>query len=151
LHIIFGWYTKRGYLFDGWKLIDFLMFIQMIILMSDLHKSLMGEGNIIDFIEPKVYNTILHATMLIFIWLKFISVLITHKKTGPLIRMIYLMGFDLAKFIVIWLCLVFLYSGIMTAIFHDKTTNESYKTFGLSFRTLFSSSLGGLNMEVFSE
>ena len=88
LHITFGFLTKRGYRFDGWKLVNILMFVQMIILAADFHKSLMGEGNILDGIEPRVYNTICHATMLVLVWLKFFSVLITHKKQGPLLRMI---------------------------------------------------------------
>lgn len=55
------------------------------------------------------------------------------------------------KFITILFCLIILYSGIMTAVFNDKVSTESYKSFGFSFRTLFSSSLGGLNMEIFIE
>jgi hypothetical protein len=93
----------------------------------------------------------LHATMLVLIWLKFLSVLITNRKSGPLIRMIYLMGKDISRFYIILFGIILCAAGVFCSIFNDKTNGDQFKNFKFSFRTMFSSSLGGFDLSVFTE
>ena len=127
------------------------MFVQMIILALDLHNSIMGEGTLISLIEPKTYNTLLHATMLIFVWLKFISILITHKKHGPTIRMIYRMGIESFLFFTVYIGSLIAASSVFAAIFANRTYTPAFNSFYESFKTLFAYSLGAFDLNIFFE
>ena len=99
------------------------MFVQMIILAVDLHKSLMGEGNPISFIEPTTYNTLLHGSMLVLVWLKFVSILIAHKTHGPTIRMIYRMAIESFLFFIVYICFNIAAASVFASIFSHRTHN----------------------------
>lgn len=149
LHIIFGLRTGRGYFFDGWKLVDFAMFCQMLILMLEFNKRLMGSGNLLSSLNPTKFNTIQHGGQLFLIWLRLLSVLITTKNLGPLLRMMYLMMQDMLRFLVIFFALLMGSSAIFTALFEDKTSDDSFISFSQSLQSLFSASLGAFNLDIF--
>jgi hypothetical protein len=149
LHIIFGMRTGRGYFFDGWKLVDFAMFVQMLVLMLELNKRLMGSGNLLSSFDPVKFNTLQHGGQLLLIWLRLLSVLITTKNLGPLLRMMYLMMQDMARFLVIFFALLMCSSAIFTALFEAKTTDDSFIDFSTSLQSLFSAALGGFNLDSF--
>lgn len=67
LNMLFGWKTGRGYQLDNWRKLDFLMFGVMITLMLELHKNYMGQGRLIPFVKPYMFNAGLHSVMMIII------------------------------------------------------------------------------------
>ena len=141
LHIAFGLRTKRGYFFDGWKLVDFLMFAQMLILMLELNKKITGPGNYFSNVDPTQFNTVLHAIMLILIWMKLLSVMVTTKSLGPFLRMLLLMVQDMTKFLIVALTMVFGFAAIFTSLFQGCSENGDFDTFLFSYRYLFGTML----------
>jgi len=110
-----------------------------------------GEGKEIDFFTPTMFNALLHGIMLALIWLKLVGILSTTKSIGPLLRMILLMGIDMMKFLAIFFALILAAASVFTALFESSTKNGNMAEFGLTFRTLFSSSLGGFNVENYDD
>ena len=74
------------------------------------------------------------------------SVLITSKRLGPFLRMIYLMIGKVMNFFVIFFCLTICSAAVFTSLFHDS---EPYTNFSSSVRTLFSAALATFDMEGF--
>lgn len=125
------------------------MFLVMISLMMELHKTYMGKGNTFDFIKPELFNASLHSLQMIIIWLRFMLVLITNKRIGPFLRMMYLMFAEHTLFIIIFLALLLMSAAVFTAMFHD--VSEEYTSFMVSLRTLWSAALATFNMETFGD
>ena len=117
--MVFGYLTGRGYYLDGWKKLDFTSFAMMIILMLKLNKNLFGEGNLIWFVDSKFFNTILHCVQLVLMWVRLLSVLITTKSYGPLLRMIYIISSDLDAFLLIYFTVIFGAATVVTSLFSN--------------------------------
>jgi hypothetical protein len=131
---------------DKWKIIDFLMFLQMIVLMLDLHKRFFGEGKVITFIEPKLGNTIFHSAMLILIWVKFGGVLITFQKTGPLISIMHKVSNELYQFVVIFIGSVLVFACIFSVLYHKI---YDYRNLFWSFISVYSAANASFSLEYF--
>jgi len=58
---VFAWKTDREFEFDNWRKLDTLMLITMGLLMLELHDTYMGEGKAIDWIDPELFNALLHS------------------------------------------------------------------------------------------
>jgi len=153
LHLVFGLRTGRGNMLDSWAVLDFLMFVQMLVLMLELNQEYVGEGKLLNFLTPKQYNSIMHGVMLCLIWLKFVSVLLTTKSQGPLIRMLYLMSRHLFTFTFLWFCLLFCGAAVFTSQFRDNFVGAGfeYTSFAVSLRTLFRGGLASFTITGFTQ
>jgi len=149
LHMLYSHKTKRGYEFDKWRKLDFLMFTIMIILMLELHERYMGDGKALSDVDPKLFNACLHSLMFMVIWLRFMSVLIISKRFGPYLRMIYLMVGETVNFFIIFLCLLVCTSAVFTALFNDS--NPDFIDFSMSLRMLYSGALGEFDLTKFTD
>jgi hypothetical protein len=149
LYFVFGRLTKRGWEFNGWRKLDLAMFLIMGTLTLDLHKKYMGEGNELEDFDPKVFNAGLHSMLVTCIWIRLMSVLITSKRFGPLLRMIYLMAFQVINFFAIYVCLGLCSAAVFTAMFNK--TNVRFADFSTSIRTLFAASLANFDLESFTD
>jgi hypothetical protein len=149
LHMLYAWKTKRGYEFDQWRKLDFLMLTIMIILMLELHEKYMGSGKQLSDVDPKLFNASLHSLMFMVIWLRFMSVLIISKRFGPYLRMIYLMVGQTINFFIIFICLLVCTSAVFTALFNKS--NDNFKDFSMSVRMLYSGALGGFDLTTFTD
>ena len=67
--------------------------------------------------DPVYLNTILHCLMMILVWIRSMSVLVTSSHYGPLLRMIYLMLMTVFRFLFVYLCLMSVYCALMTSLF----------------------------------
>ena len=88
--------------------------------------------------------------MVTLVWLKSMSVLITHSYFGPLLRMIYLITLICARFLFVYFCLVLVYCAVMTSLFNDNE-GYAYGSFAGSARTLFAACLAHFNIYEFED
>ena len=147
LQMLFGIKTGRGYEPENWRYLDYLMFVVTILLMVGIHQKLMGPGNPLDNWNPELFNAALHTIMMTIIWLRFSSVLITTKRFGPFLRMIFLIVNRCLSYFVIWGSLMICTAAVFTALFHDST--ENWGNFSLCLRSLVSAYLGQFHMWMF--
>jgi hypothetical protein len=130
-------------------LLDFFMFIIMGSLTLDLHKKYMGEGNTFEDIDPVLFNAGLHSIMISVIWLRLMSVLITTKKLGPFLRMIFLMAKEVVNFFIIYGCLWLCCGAVFTSLFNESSFK--FESFSISLRSLFAASLANFDLMAFEE
>jgi len=149
LFFVFGRLTRRGFEFNGWRKLDLLMFLLMGTLTLDLHKKYMGDGNELEDLDPILFNAGLHSVLVTCIWVRLMSVLITSKRFGPLLRMIYLMSLEVVNFFLIYICLGLCSAAVFTAMFNK--TNANMIDFSTSLRTLFAASLANFDLEGFTD
>lgn len=109
----------------------------------------MFEGNLVSFVSQKQVNTVLHGVQLVLMWTRLLGVLITTKAYGPLLRMIHIVVKDLDAFLLLYFTVIFAAAGGITLIFSDLGTDGHYESFFTSIRTLYGSSLGIFDIEVF--
>ena len=131
--------TKREE-FDGWILIDSLMFGGAVLAILD-------TGSVLE--DPSMYNACLHSFMTVLVWLKFMGILLTYKEFGPFLRMIYLMFKESIDFFVIFLCLLVFSASVFTALFNDKS--YKFPDFFTSMQSLYASALGSIDLTAFTE
>lgn len=77
------------------------------------------------------------------------SVLITSKKLGPFIRMIFLMIKQIATFLILFFCLLVCASAIFTSLFNNS--GKGYTNFSTSVKTLYSAALANFDLEAFTD
>lgn len=148
VHIIFALKTGRDYEYDNWRKLDLIMLVITIIIMSEVQDKEMGDGKNWEDSDPKLFNTSLHSIIMAIIWLKFMSVLITNKKFGPLLKMIYLMTGEVASFFAIFICLGICSAAVFTALFNES--GDSFVDFETTVRTLYSAALANYDLTVFT-
>mmetsp|Transcript_30713 Transcript_30713/g.5542 ORF Transcript_30713/g.5542 Transcript_30713/m.5542 type:complete len:120 (+) Transcript_30713:2110-2469(+) len=83
------------------------------------------------------------------IWLRFMSVMITTKRFGPFLRMIYLMMGEVVNFFLIFLLLGICCGAIFTALFSEY--NPNFVDYNTSIRTLFSAALASFDLAAFTK
>jgi hypothetical protein len=115
----------------------------------DIHKKYLGPGNTFENADPTLFNAGLHSLMIIIIWLRLMSVLITTKKLGPFLRMIYLMAKEVMNFFIIYGCLWLCCAAVFTSLFNE--TSVKFENFSISLRSLFAASLANFDLEAFDE
>ena len=76
------------------------------------------------------------------------SVLITTKTFGPLLRMIYLMIVEMAAFLFIYLCIIVSMTAVMTALWHNEVV-DYYRNFIISARTLVAACFANFDIIAF--
>jgi hypothetical protein len=150
LHIIFGLKTNRGWFIDGWVLLDFAVFGMMLIIMLDVGKKYFGEGNNVEEMSTTYFNTLLHGLMLTLIWCRLLSIIITWKSLGPLLRMIWLMIESLIVFLVLFFAAILAYGSVMGYVFKTKRSDELYIGLDYSIRSSFAGALGDFDYTLFT-
>lgn len=149
LHILFAWKTHRQYHINIFRLVDYLMFIVTILIMIEIQNKLMGPGKPITFIDPSVFNAILHSIMVVVIWIRFMSLIIASKRFGPFLRMLFLMIESTLNFFVLFTCMGICCSAIFTSLFN--ASSNQFTNFSTSIRSLFASSVGNFDLTDFSD
>jgi hypothetical protein len=149
LSILFAWKTGRIVEIDSWRRLDLTMFCTMIVLMIGIHNYIAGSGNLISDIEPALANALLHSFMMLLIWIRFMAVLLTSKRFGPFLRMIYLMMKQLATFFIIYFCIELCGAAVFTSLFNNASVK--YESFGVSIRSLFGAAIGDFDLEAFTD
>lgn len=149
LHLIFAWKTHRQYKINIWRIVDYIMFAVTILIMIEIQNKLMGSGNPITFIDPSVFNAILHSVMVVVIWIRFLSLIIASKLFGPFLRMLFLMIESTMNFFVLFTCLWIWCAAIFTSLFN--ASSGQFTNFSTSIRSLFASSVGNFDLTDFSD
>jgi hypothetical protein len=176
LAVIFSIRTKRKFKFDVWTFYEFVTFIFAILLLVDT-KEIFNRGsvnNAIQFmndlvknleipfgkflnVQPSSYSGtwafICRACILaindILVWLRITGILLTFKEIGPTIRMIYMMGVLLIKYVLIIVLFMACCAAIFTAIFHVHS--DQFKDFSTSVMSLFAGFVGSFDTNNFKE
>lgn len=150
LHIIFGLKSRRGLFIDGWVLLDFAVFGMMLIIMLDVGKNYFGEGNDVEEMSTTYFNTLLHGLMLTLIWCRLLSIIVTWKSLGPLLRMTWLMIECLVVFLVMFFAAILTYASVMGYMYNDKRSDNLYIGLDYSIRSSFAGALGDFDYTLFT-
>lgn len=134
---------------DSWRRLDFTMFGTMIVLMIGIQNYICGDGKPISDIEPALANALLHSFMMLLIWLRFMAVLLTSKRFGPFLRMIYLMMKQLITFFTIYFAVMLCGAAVFTSLFNNAS--EKYQSFAVSIRSLFGAAIGDFDLSAFTD
>lgn len=148
VHIIYAVKTGRDYEFDNWRVLDLIMLAVTIVIMSNPQEE-MGDGKDWDDADPELFNTALHSIIMVIIWVRFLSVLITNRRFGPLLKMIYLMAGEVISFFAIFICLGICSAAVFTALFNDA--GDYFVNFSTTVRTLYSAALANYDLTVFTK
>jgi len=134
----------------GFKVwLDIFMFIDMILIIIGFQNYLAGDGNKLDYIDPALCNACLHSIMMILIWIRFMSILITTKTFGPFLKMLMLMIGRIINFFVVYFCLIVCSAAIFTALFNES--NPNFLSFSTSIRSLCAAALGTYDFYAFTK
>ena len=148
LHLLFAWKTHRQYRINAFRIVDYIMFLVTILIMVEIQNKLMGSGNPITFIDPSVFNAILHSVMVVMIWVRFLSLIIASKRFGPFLRMLLLMIESTLNFFVLFTCFGICCSAIFTSLFN--ASSDQFTNFSTTIRSLFASSVGNFDLTAFN-
>lgn len=149
LHFFFSLKTKRVYELDGFRLLDIIMFLTMVLLMTGIHNDYMGDGKKYSDVDPIMFNAALHTIMNVIIWIRLMSILLVSKRFGPFLRMIYLMIIQIITFLVLFFCLLICAAAVFTSLFNESS--PVYQDFSTSLRTLYASALGEFHFETIQD
>ena len=151
LALIFAAATRRRSVKDPWIINDFLICLATAVLMGGATQRYAGPGNALYFVTAAEFNTILYGFVLCLIWLRFFSVLLTSITYGPLLQMMFNMVKAMGVFLVLFLGVMAVGATIMSCLFASRTSSGEFDSFGMSFLTMFSASLGSLDLTLFTE
>ena len=147
LQLIFSIKTKKKFEIDHWRILDFFLFVMIIIDSIDVHKHFYPLDDLVkgtsEYEDREFNRHMLNASItsiiVFLVWIRIISVLITTKRLGHMIQAIYFMIKMTLNFLIIFACWLVCCAAIFTAIYYDS--NQQYKSFSVSLTTLFSASL----------
>ena len=148
LHLLFVTKTKRLNLINGWKMLDFGLFIMIILISVNFPGGFFRYGE--NFTKSSYfYVGLMHAIVVLLIWLKFVSVILVDKVFGPFLSMIYFTSESTLNFFIILISLYICGAGVFTAVF--STANDNFSSFEISLRTLFADSVMIYDLEAYSK
>ena len=133
---------KRKFSLDFWNYIEISLAIFSFLVLVDTQKIFPKydeNGNYIPSNGRNDLSFIMKATILsindILVWLRITGILLAYKEFGPLIRMIYLLSIETAKYLVIYLIISIAAANIYTTLFYKASI--MYQSFSITFTTLF--------------
>jgi len=144
-HYVFCKLAKRKFIIDVWSALEILLSIFSLLLLIDT-KEMFGNSLLINSINvlqesdemsdwPFVIRALILSVNDILVWTRITGILLTFKDIGPLIRMIYLLSYQTAKYLIVYASYITCFSGIFTSIFYR--VSSQFSSFSLTFTTLF--------------
>lgn len=147
MQYIFCVKTRRDFYFDAMRILDVIIFGQMLLILAGLQDS-MGPGKKYSGTDPVLFVGLIHSLENLFIWVRVLLLLITTKRLGPFLIMIYNIMKKMLSFYFLFACFSIWFAAVFTALFSQQLP-DSYGSFWISMRTLYSSSLGAFNFDEF--
>jgi hypothetical protein len=80
--------TRRNFIFDAMRILDIVIFGQMLLILAGLQDN-MGPGKKYSDTEPEIFVGLIHSFENLFVWVRVLLMLITTKRLGPFLFMIY--------------------------------------------------------------
>jgi hypothetical protein len=173
---LFRMKSKRKFGIDIWGSMDILLLFAAIALHLDF-RGILNEYNYSDLnnVTILLYNQLVYPVSKIFkidvfnfignysyffrvcilalndvlVWGKIVTVLLTFKDMGPLLRMIYLMVILLLKHLLIFGFFITCSAAIFTSIFHEKSSQ--FKDFSTTIISLFGGFVNNFDTSNFQE
>jgi hypothetical protein len=129
---------------------DFLLLICSFSLLVDI-EGLFGKINPHDEYKiPYIIKSIILGLNDFLVWFKVGSNLLTLREFGPIMRIIYLLSFATAKYLIIYLLFLFCNIAMFTAIFYKMgDESEPFIDYSQSLGTLFNGFVNVLNCYTF--
>jgi hypothetical protein len=147
MQYIFTVKAGRDFIFDAMRILDVIIFGMMLLILAGLQDE-MGEGKTYSGTDPILFVGLIHSLENLFIWVRVLLLLITTKRLGPFLIMIFHIMKKMISFYFLFACFSIWFAAVFTALFSDQLPG-TYGSFWISMRTLYSSSLGGFNFDEF--
>ena len=141
--------TRRNFIFDAMRILDLVIFGQMLLILAGLQDN-MGPGKKFSDTEPEIFVGLIHSFENLFVWVRVLLMLITTKRLGPFLFMIYHIMKKMVSFYFLFACFSIWFAAVFTALFSSSMPG-AYGSFWISMRTLYSSSLGGFDFIGFEQ
>lgn len=140
--------SRRPFKLDAPRLADIGIFGMMLLILAGLQDN-MGPGKKYSDTNPDVFVGLIHSMEDLLVWIRFLLILITTKRLGPFLYMIYNIMKKMVSFYFLFACFSIWFAAVFTALF-SKPSIGDYDSFWISMRTLYSASLGGMNFDNFA-
>ena len=152
LQFIYSAKTKRIFQFDALRIADIIIFGLMTLILVGLEDE-MGPGKKYSSVDPIIFNGFVHSLINLFVWIRFLLIMIATKRLGPFLYMIYDIMKQMITFYFLFACFTIWFAAVFTALFsmEGPTTynpdgtiqsiNSSYSDFFTSFRSLYTFAL----------
>jgi hypothetical protein len=98
--------------------------------------------NIYEFNDDEIMLDVVYAIAMSCLWIRVLFMFRMTRFLGPLLKMIYMMVFDIGIFMVLFTILLIIYASMAVLLFYTET---GYTNFWDSMVTLFGSALGNFN------
>lgn len=141
--------TRRNFIFDAMRILDVVIFGQMLLILAGLQDN-MGPGKKYSDTEPEIFVGLIHSFENLLVWIRVLLMLITTKRLGPFLFMIYHIMKKMVSFYFLFACFSIWFAAVFTALF-SSSMPDAYGSFWISMRTLYSSSLGGFDFTGFEK
>ena len=175
--LVFFFKTKRPFKFEPWDYLDFLLFIFAWLITVDTKKfagdysstkpldtlirhyifsiqlpfvkELQNETEKYSYLFSFILRVSILAINDILVWGRVTGVLLTYKEMGPVMRMIFSMGYLLIRYIIIIAMFLALCAGVFTSLFNRYS--EQFVDFSTSVVILFGGFLNDFNATNFKK
>jgi len=104
--------------------------------------------NIYEFEDDEVLLDVLYSIAIGALWIRILYMFRLTRFLGPLLKMVYMMIWDITIFMILFGILLIIYASIGTLLFYGV---EEYKDFFAAIITLFSSALGNFDMAILED
>ncbi|CAG9334491.1 unnamed protein product [Blepharisma stoltei] len=149
LYYIYQVKAGRIYQFTNWNVLNIMMFCLMLFNCWGFGKRYMGPGKYFSDEDPYTFNALMHSLMLIFMWIRLLSILLASKTFGPFLKMIWKLLIKMIDFYIIYAFLIVGSAAVFTSIFGNS--NSYFPTFSESVRFLYSGALMYTDFSGFTE
>lgn len=143
--------THRKISRDLWIINDAFIFIITLILINHEEQNLASSSALSSIVGVRDLNVILHSIVLCLIWLRFFHVLLTTYNYGPMLMIMYQMGSEMIKFLLVFFSVIFIASIMMSLLFNNLTTSGKFDEFGTGISKMFTLSLGTFELADYSK
>jgi hypothetical protein len=157
MYMVYVAKTNRKIKFSGFLILDIVMFTSVLLNFLDA-PNLFFDGYAYiaeekaddvslqtkkDFVNAALYSFIIFCA-----WIRVIGILMTTRSFGPFLRIIWLLLWSVANFLLIFFAFNTVFAQIFTLLF--KNSNEDFKSFFDSWITLFNASFGQYDFSGFN-
>ena len=144
-YLLYVYKTSRVIKFSFWIALDLIMFLSVLCNLTEFPSSYFKNS------DKDIYNLIKasnYSVIIICAWLRVISILMTTRSFGPVLRIIYNLIEKVFNFCVIFFGLITVFAQAFTLIF--KETNDDFKSFFNSWVSLYQAAFGIVEFQHFT-
>jgi len=167
---IFCKLSKRKFILDIWAILELLLSIWSLLILLDTNElfnyyqeiyhrvennlgianSILNADKNFKYVKsdeksdwPFIIRAIILSINDVLVWSRITGILLTFKDIGPLIRMIYLLGIQTMKYLVVYALYIACFSAVFTSIFYR--VSDQFSSFSITLTTLFGGFINNLN------